>query len=88
MRGAAMASFDVGREGGAQRSGDGVSPRRAANEPGLEEAAESGRGMGLNSEALALRRRGDDMGDEGKLTANWACVMIREWPGDSLRAVI
>lgn len=67
-----MASFEVGREGGAQRSGDGVSPRRAARELGLEEAAESGRGMGLNSDALALSSRGDDIGDDGRLTANWA----------------
>lgn len=88
VRGAAIASFEVGREGGAQRSGEGVSPRKAANDPGLEEAAERGRGMGLNSEALALRSRGEDMGDEGRLTANWACVIIGEWPGDSLRAAM
>ena len=83
-----MASLEVGRDGGAQRSGEGVSPRKAANEPGLEEAAESGRGIGLNSEALALSKRGDDMGDDGRLTANWACVIIGEWLGDSLWAVM
>ena len=70
VKGAAMASLEVGREGGAHRSGEGVSPRKAAKEPGLEEAAERGRGIGLNSEALALRSRGDSMGEDGRLTAN------------------
>ena len=88
VRGAAIASLDVGRDGGAQRSGLGVSPRKAANEPGLDEAADNGRGMGLNSEALALRSRGDDRGEAGRLTANCAWVIMGEWPGDSLRAVI
>lgn len=70
VSGAAMASFEVGREGGAHISGDGVSARRAASEPGLDEAAERGLGMGLNSEAFALSSRGEDIGEDGRLTAN------------------
>lgn len=86
VSGAAMANLDVGREGGAHKSGEGVSARSAASDPGLEEAAERGRGMGLNSDALALSSRGDDMGEDGRLTANWACVMIGDTLGESLRA--
>ena len=43
-----------------QRSGEGVSARRLANEAGFDEAADRGLGVGLNSEAFALRRRGDE----------------------------
>ena len=70
VRGAAIASLEVGREGGAQRSGEGVSPRSAAREPGLDEAADNGLGIGLNSEALALSSRGEERGEDGRLTAN------------------
>ena len=34
---------------------------------GLDEAADSGRGIGLNSFAFALSNRGDDNGDAGRL---------------------
>lgn len=73
MRGAAMASLDVGLCGlCAHISGEGVSPLRADSEAGLEEAAESGLWMGLNSLALALSRRGEESGDAGRLAVNWA----------------
>jgi len=69
-----MARLEVARRGlWAQRSGEGVSVRSA---PGLEDAAERGRGIGLNSEALAFKRRGDDMGEEGRLAVNWACAWV------------
>jgi hypothetical protein len=47
-----------------------VSALILAREPGLEDAEERGRGIGLNSEALAFRRRGEDKGEEGRLDAN------------------
>ena len=53
-------------------SGDGVSARSVAREPGLEEAADSGRGIGLNSCALAFRIRGEDNGEAGRLVVNCA----------------
>lgn len=66
-----MARLDVARgELWAHMSGDGVSALRLANDPGLEDADDKGRGMGLNSEALAFRSRGDDNGDDGRLAAN------------------
>jgi hypothetical protein len=50
-----MAKLELAlNELGAQRSGDGVSALRLAKEAGLEEAAERGRGIGLNSEAFAF----------------------------------
>lgn len=71
VNGAAIASFEVGREGlWAHMSGDGVSARREASDPGFDEAAESGRGMGLNSWALAFRIRGEDKGEAGRLAVN------------------
>ena len=72
INGAAMARFDVALEVPcAQRSGDGVSPLRLdPRVPGLDEAAESGRGWGLNSWALALSSRGEERGDAGRLVAN------------------
>lgn len=51
-------------------SGDGVSARRDARDAGLDEAAERGRGMGLNSDAFALRIRGEEIGDAGRLAVN------------------
>ena len=69
-RGAAIASFDVGREVWAHMSGEGVSPRSCESEPGLDDAADSGRMMGLNSCALAFKMRGEDKGDAGRLAAN------------------
>jgi hypothetical protein len=69
-KGAAMAKLEVARgELCAHKSGDGVSALMLAKEPGLEDAEERGRGIGLNSEALAFRRRGEDRGDDGKLDA-------------------
>ena len=66
MSGAAMARFEVALgELCAQRSGEGVSVRRY--EPGTDEAAESGRCIGLNSDAFALSKRGDESGEAGRL---------------------
>jgi hypothetical protein len=68
--GAAIARFDVTREvPWAQRSGEGVSAREPINVLGLDDAADNGRGWGRNSEALALRRRGEERGDAGRLVA-------------------
>lgn len=68
--GAAIAKLDVARsELSAHRSGDGVSALILAREPGLEDADERGRGIGLNSEALAFSIRGEDKGDDGRLDA-------------------
>jgi hypothetical protein len=65
-KGAAMARFDGSRgELCAQRSGDGVSARKRA--PGLDDAADSGRGMGLNSDAFAFKSLGDEIGEAGRL---------------------
>ena len=80
--------MDVGREVWAHMSGEGVSARSCESEPGFEDAADSGRMMGLNSCALAFKMRGEDSGDAGRLAANWAWAMVGEGPGDSLRAVI
>jgi hypothetical protein len=67
-----MARFDVAFElPCAQRSGDGVSALSPINVLGFDEAAESGRGCGRKSEALALNTRCEPMGDDGKLFANW-----------------
>jgi hypothetical protein len=55
-RGAAMARLElVLKELGAQTSGEGVSPLRLARDAGFEDAAERGRGIGLNSEAFAFK---------------------------------
>jgi len=71
MRGAAMARFEVARgELCAHMSGEGVSARR--REPGWDEAEERGLGMGLNSEALALRERDVSKGEAGRLAVHWA----------------
>jgi hypothetical protein len=71
INGAAMAKLEVARgELCAHKSGDGVSALILAKEPGLEDAEERGRGIGLNSEALAFRRRGEDKGEDGRLDAN------------------
>lgn len=72
IRGAAMARFEVTFElPWAQRSGDGVSARRAVNVLGFDEAADSGRGCGRKSDAFALSTLWEPMGEEGKLFANW-----------------
>ena len=64
-RGAAMARLEEGRgELWDQRSGEGVSA--LSSEPGCEEAEESGRWMGLNSEALALSEREVSSGEAGR----------------------
>jgi hypothetical protein len=61
----------------------------------LDDAADKGRGIGLNSEALAFRRRGEESGDDGKLDASsrfaheiGVVVCVGEGAGDSLRAVM
>ena len=65
-----MASLEVGLSVlWAHKSGDGVSALRPGMDAGLEDAAERGRGMGLNSEALAFKRRGDEIGEAGRLVA-------------------
>ena len=75
--GAAIAKLEVALgELWAHKSGDGVSALRLVIQPGLDDADESGRGMGLNSEAFAFKRRGDERGDEGRLAANWACAYV------------
>jgi hypothetical protein len=71
IKGAAIARLEVALRGlWAHRSGDGVSALRADRELGLEDAAERGRGIGLNSDALAFRRRGEDNGEAGRLAVN------------------
>lgn len=78
------------------RSGDGVSVLPYPdNVAGLEEAADSGRGMGLNSVALALSSLGEEIGDAGRLAVNWTwawvtweCASTGEFMGETLRAVI
>ncbi len=57
----------------AQRSGDGVSPRIPEKEAGLDDAAERGRGIGLNSVAFAFRSCGEESGEDGKLAVS-VCV--------------
>lgn len=75
MSGAAMARFEGARgELWAHMSGEGVSARRS--EPGWDEAEESGRGMGLNSEALALREREVRRGEAGRLAVHWAWAWV------------
>jgi hypothetical protein len=67
MSGAAIAKLE--RKGlWDHMSGDGVSARKPA---GFDEAAERGRGMGLNSVAFAFKRRGEDNGEAGRLAVNW-----------------
>jgi hypothetical protein len=88
MSGAAMARFEVALgELCAQRSGEGVSVRRY--EPGTDEAAESGRWIGLNSDAFALSKRGDERGEAGRLAVycawvcvDWICERIGEEEGE------
>ena len=48
----------------AQRSGDS---ERLKKPPGVVDAADRGLGIGLNSEALALSMRGEEIGDAGRL---------------------
>ena len=69
VSGAAMAKLELAlvEPPGAHKSGDGVSARNWDKDDGLEEAAESGRVMGLNSDALAFRCLGEDKGDAGRL---------------------
>jgi hypothetical protein len=68
VNGAAMAKLELALvEAGAHRSGDGVSARSWDRDDGFEEAAESGRVMGLNSEALAFKCLGEDKGEAGRL---------------------
>ena len=43
---------------------------------GLDEAAERGLWIGLNSVALALRSLGDEIGDVGRLEVNWGWVCV------------
>lgn len=85
VSGAAIANLDVGLWGlCAHRSGEGVSARNPGNVPGLDDAAERGRCIGLNSEAFAFKIRGEDMGDAGRLDANWACIKIGDELGESV----
>ena len=80
ISGLAIASLDAPRRAPdpcAHRSGDGVSarlPDKCVYAPGFDEAAESGRGAGLNSDAFAFRRRGDDRVKAGRLVARYAVV--------------
>jgi hypothetical protein len=86
VRGAAIARFELVRVVlCAQRSGDGVSARKADKEVGFEDAADSGLGIGLNSLAFAFRSRGDDRGDEGMLAlkCDWKWDRTGEADGDS-----
>lgn len=69
-------------------SGDGVSARSCESDAGCDDAAESGRGMGLNSFAFAFRERGEPIGDAGRLETNCTVVMSGELLGESLRAVM
>jgi hypothetical protein len=72
VRGAAIARFELVRVVlCAHKSGDGVSARRALKDVGLDDAADNGRGMGLNSEALAFNSRGEESGEAGKLADRW-----------------
>jgi hypothetical protein len=50
-------------------SGNVVSAR--SRTPGFEDAAERGRGMGLNSVAFALSSLGEDKGNQGRLAVYW-----------------
>jgi hypothetical protein len=87
VSGAAMAKLELALvEPGAHKSGDGVSARNWDKDDGLDEAAESGRVMGLNSDALAFKCRGEDRGDAGRLDEieKWAWMWERtgDWLGD------
>ena len=73
VSGAAIANLEVGLCGlCAHRSGEGVSALKPGNVPGLEDAAERGLWIGLNSEAFAFKMRGEEMGEAGRLDANVA----------------
>ena len=65
-----MARLEVARgELWDHKSGEGVSERR--REVGVvDAAADKGLGMGLNSLALALNRRGEEMGEAGREAVN------------------
>ena len=68
VNGAAMARLELALvEAGAHKSGEGVSARSWDRDDGLEEAAERGRVMGLNSDALAFKCLGEDKGEAGRL---------------------
>jgi hypothetical protein len=72
-----MARFELARKGPWDHmSGEGVSVLGA----GLDEAAERGRWMWR---AFAWRRRGEDMGEAGRLAVNWV-VGAKERTGDEL----
>jgi len=75
-RGAAMARFEVARDGlWDQRSGDGVSVLSAVptNDDALVPPADRGLGVGRNSTALAFKRRGDERGEEDALGTCCGC---------------
>ena len=65
-----MARFEVARgELCDHRSGEGVSERR--REPDVvDAAADKGLGIGLNSLAFALNKRGEEMGEAGREAVN------------------
>src|ERR1700722_1296878 len=70
-KGAAIARLELAlRELCAQRPGDGGPDLKVNKGAGFEEAAESGRWIGLNSDAFAFRRRGEDKGEDGRLAVN------------------
>src|SRR3712207_31430 len=71
INGAAIARLDVGLCAlSVQGSGEGVSALAPIREAGFDAAADSGRGIGLNSLALAFSRRGEESGEAGRLAAN------------------
>jgi hypothetical protein len=57
-------------------SGLGESPLRAVRDDGFDDAALKGRGIGLNSFALAFRSRGLERGVLGRLAVNWAWAWV------------
>ena len=52
----------------------------------MDNAAERGRGMGLNCEAFAFSSRGDEIGEAGRLAVywaeTWACMRMGEEEGE------
>jgi len=68
VKGTAMAKLELALvEPGAHKSGEGVSARNWDKDDGLEEGAESGRVMGLNSDALVFECLGEGNGEAGRL---------------------
>lgn len=83
VKGAAMAKLELALvEAGAHKSGEGVSARNWDKDDGLEEAAERGRVMGLNSDALAFKCLGEDNGEAGRLDETEKCACTLERTGD------